>query len=419
MSDTASAKAATPAEDGEDGDPFSQMDPEMARCPQPIYREMRAAMRVVPMDGSVILGGRAEIDEALRNHHTFSSDMSAVDLQNIRPLIPLQIDPPEHKQYRRILDPLFAPKKMAELEAPVAKLVNDLIDRFEDRNDINFATDFSTLFPTQVFLVLLGLPVKDLPTFLAMKDGIIRPNHVTGASYGSDEAVRFQKATADSVYAYFEKVLDERESDPRDDLLSQFLVTEIALSPEEEKRQLTRHEILDICFLLLIAGLDTVTATLDCMFAYLAEHDAQRRQICEDPTVIPDAVEELLRWETPVMGIVRSAKTDAEIGGCPIAKGDHVVAMLGSANTDEADIDDADVVRFDRETNRHIAFGGGVHRCLGSHLARLELRVALREWHRRIPDYSIAEGTELVYTGGIRSIEDFPMVLAAPAGPRA
>ena len=154
------------------------------------------------------------------------------------------------------------------------------------------------------------------------------------------------------------------------------------------------------------------------MFAYLAQHPDQRRQICDDPTMIPAAVEELLRWETPVMGIVRSAVADGEIGGCPIAQGDRVVALIGSANTDEVDVPDADVVRFDRTVNRHLAFGGGVHRCLGSHLARLELRVALREWHRRIPDYCVAEGADLVYTGGIRSIEDFPMVLAAATRPR-
>ncbi len=400
----------TAADDG--GDPFSRMDPEMARRPQAVYRDMRAAMRVVPMDGSVILGGRAEVDEALRNHKLYSSDMSAVDLQNVRPLIPLQIDPPEHKQYRRILDPLFAPKRMAALEQPVTDLVNDLINTFGDRTDINFATEFSTLFPTRVFLVLLGLPVEDLPIFLAMKDGIIRPHHVTGTEFGADEAIAYQKETADSVYAYFEAVFDQREQEPRDDLLSGFLATEI------EGRRLTRHEILDICFLLLIAGLDTVTATLDCMFAYLADHEDQRREICDDPSVIPAAVEELLRWETPVMAIVRSATVDGEIGGCPVAKGDQVVAMLGSANTDEAYFDDAEVVRFDRSVNRHLAFGGGVHRCLGSHLARLELRVALREWHSRIPDYSIAEGVELTYTGGIRSIEDFPMVLTAPARER-
>jgi len=409
MSETAeTAETADEAGSG-DEDPFGQMDPAMARCPQPVYRDMRAAMRVVPMDGSVVLGGRAEIDEALQNAEVFSSNMSAVDLQNIRPLIPLQIDPPHHKKYRKVLDPLFAPRKMTELEAPVTELVNDLIDQFGDRTDINFANDFSTRFPTHVFLTLLGLPLDDLPTFLAMKDGIIRPNHVVGTPFGTHKAVAHQKATADSIYRYFDSVLDEREREPRDDLLSEFLVTEVDGTP------LTRHEILDICFLFLIAGLDTVTATLDCMFAFLAGHPDHRRQLVDDPGVIPAAVEELLRWETPVMGIVRAAVADAEIGGCPIAKGDHVIALIGSANTDDAFFEDADEVRFDRESNRHIAFGGGIHRCLGSHLARLELRIALREWHRRIPDYSVAEGVELEYTAGIRSIEDFPMTLARPA----
>ncbi|MBL8774982.1 MAG: cytochrome P450 [Acidimicrobiales bacterium] len=391
-------------------DPFSQMDPAMARAPQPVFAEMRAAMRVLPMEGSVVLAGRAEVDEALRQADVFSSNMSAVDLQNVRPMIPLQIDPPDHKKYRRILDPLFAPRKVAaELEEPVTELVNELIDELDDRTEIDFAADFSTRFPTQVFLTLLGLPLENLPTFLAMKDGIIRPNHVVGTAFGTPEAVAHQKATADSIYAYFDEVLDEREREPRDDLLSEFLATEV------DGVRLTRHEILDICFLFLIAGLDTVTATLDCMFAFLAEHPDHRRQIVEDPELIPSAVEEMLRWETPVMGIVRAAVADTEIAGCPVKKGDHVIALIGSANTDEEFLEDADEVRFDREVNRHIAFGGGIHRCLGSHLARLELRIALREWHRRIPDYSVPEGHELVYTAGIRSIEHFPMVLARPA----
>jgi cytochrome P450 len=176
-----------------------------------------------------------------------------------------------------------------------------------------------------------------------------------------------------------------------------------------EGEKLTREDILDICFLFLIAGLDTVTATLDCMFAYLAAHPDQRQQIVDDPAIIPAAIEELLRWETPVMGIARVAVADTEMAGCPIHKGDNVMVMIGSVNTDEADLPDADVVRFDREVNRHVAFGGGVHRCLGSHLARLELRVALRQWHKRITDYSVPEGHTLVYTPSIRSIDYFPM----------
>ena len=210
MADTTTSPPGEAVEQTAD-DPFQRMDPEMAKAPQAAYQALRAAMRVMPMEDSVILGGRAEVDDALRNHALYSSNMSAVDLQNVRPLIPLQIDPPEHKQYRRILDPIFAPKKMAVMEGPVTDLVNDLIDRFGDRREINFATDFSTLFPTQVFLVLFGLPVDELATFLAMKDGIIRPHHVTGTEFASPESIDYQKATASSVYAYFEEVLDRRQ----------------------------------------------------------------------------------------------------------------------------------------------------------------------------------------------------------------
>jgi len=390
------------------GSPFSAMDPEMAANPQPVFKMLREASPVMPIDGvGVLLTGRAEIEEAFRHPEVFSSNMSAVDLGNIRPLIPLQIDPPEHKKYRKILDPIFAPKQMALLEEPVTQLVNDLIDRFVGQDEIDFAADFSVPYPSLVFLTLLGLPLDELPRFVAMKDGIIRPDRVTGSGWDSPEMVAHQRATATSIYEYFDGVLDEREAERRDDILSLFLDSEV------EGHKLTREEILDICFLFLIAGLDTVTATLDCMFAYLSQHPEQRQRIVDDPSIIPAVVEELLRWETPVIGVARVAVEDTELGGCPVHKGDQVMVMLISANTDEAELADAEEVRFDREVNRHIAFGGGVHRCLGSHLARQELRIALREWHRRIPDYSIGPDTNLEYTAGIRSIEHFPMLLRA------
>ena len=218
---------------------------------------------------------------------------------------------------------------------------------------------------------------------------------------------QYQQKIADSVYAYFDEVLDQREKEPKDDLLSHFL------SAEVDGDRLSREDILDICFLFLIAGLDTVTATLDCMFAFLAEHPEHRRQLSENPDIIPNAIEELLRWETPVMMVSRVAVQDVELAGCPVHKGDHAIVVIGSANTDEAEFPDAHEVRFDREVNRHIAFGGGIHRCLGSHLARLELRVALREWHKRIPEYEIEPDHELVYTTGIRSIDYFPMRFTA------
>ncbi|HXN60300.1 MAG TPA: cytochrome P450 [Acidimicrobiales bacterium] len=403
----------TTTADADLANPLLGMDPEMAANPQPVYQFMREEP-VMPIElpghrHGVLLSRRAEIDEALRHPEIFSSNMDAVDLKNKRPMIPLQIDPPDHKKFRKLLDPIFAPRKMALMDDEVSRLVNHLIDQFVERGEVDFAKEFSIPFPSQVFLALFGLPLDELDRFLTMKDGIIRPDHVTGKLYGSREASAYQQMIADSVYDYFNEILDQREVERQDDLLSHFIDAEV------EGDRLTREDILDICFLFLIAGLDTVTATLDCMFSFLAQHPDHRRQLVEEPALIPNAIEELLRWETPVMGVARVAVQDTELNGCPVKSGDQVMIMIGSANTDEAEFSDADEVRFDREVNRHIAFGGGIHRCLGSHLARLELRVALREWHKRIPDYQIVPGHTLAYTPGLRSIDYFPMQFTAPA----
>jgi cytochrome P450 len=384
------------------------MDPEMAANPQSTFKLLRDEMPIMSVDmpsggKGVVLSRKEDIMTTLRDPEVFSSNMDAVDLKNKRPMIPLQIDPPDHKKFRKLLDPIFAPRKMAAMDDEVSALANHLIDGFIDRGEVDFAEEFSIPFPSQVFITLLGLPLEELPTFLKMKDGIIRPDHVTGKLYGSKAASEYQQEIADSVYDYFNLILDQREVERRDDLLSLFLDAEV------EGDRLTREDILDICFLFLIAGLDTVTATLDCMFSFLAQNPEHRRQLVENPEVIPNAIEEMLRWETPVMGIARVAVEDTELSGCPVHKGDQVMVMIGSANTDEAEFPDGDVVRFDRDVNPHIAFGGGIHRCLGSHLARMELRVALREWHKRIPEYEVEPGHTLVYTPGIRSIDHFPM----------
>ena len=395
-------------EDTTAGSPFASMDPDMAAHPQVMFKALRDECPVMAIEGTgVVLTRKVEIDEAFRHPEVYSSNMDAVDLKNARPMIPLQIDPPEHKKYRKLLDPIFAPRRMAAMDDSVSRIVNNLIDGFIDQGEVDFAQAFSVPFPSEVFLTLLGLPLGELDRFLAMKDGIIRPDHVIGKPYGSRAVNDFQQKVADSVYEYFNEILDEREVTRQDDLLSHFLDAEV------EGNRLTRNDILDICFLFLIAGLDTVTATLDCMYAFLAQHPEHRQQLVDDPSLIPSAIEELLRWETPVMGVVRASLEDTSLGGCPVKKGDQVMLMIGSANTDEAEFEDADTVRFDREANRHIAFGGGSHRCRGSHLARLELRVALREWHRRIPEYSVEPDHTLVYTGGIRSIDHFPMRFTA------
>jgi cytochrome P450 len=319
-----------------------------------------------------------------------------------RPMIPQQIDPPAQTRYRKLLDPLFSRKRTLQLEPEVRRQANLLIDKFIDDGECEFDRAFAIPLPCSVFLRLLGLPYEDLEMFLEIKDGIIRPNMKT---QDLEEMVQVRKEAGRKSYEYFEKEIDARQAKPRgDDLLDAFLSFEI------DGEKLSRNEILDICFLTLIAGLDTVTATLGCDVAFLASNPAQRRKLVDNPALIPGAVEELLRWETPVIAVPRKLTRDITVGGLELKQGELVTLLLGAANLDDAQFDAADAVNFERERNRHLAFGGGPHRCLGSHLARMELRVALEEWHRRIPDYQVKPGETPTYSVGIREVQYLPLV---------
>ena len=382
----------------------SVFDPEIARNPQPAYKMMRDLAPVVEIEEGgpftgVIVAKHEDVVHILRTPEIYSSGFDAVNIGQVRPLIPLQIDPPEHSTYRKVLDPLFAPRRIAPLEEGIRSLARGLVDQVADQGSCNFNQAFAEPFPSTVFLELLGLPLSRTQEFIDLKDGIIRPDASNPAE--RDEMVA---ATGQQIYAVLEEVIDARIEEPQDDFISGFLTAEI------DGHALTREDIVDIGYLFFLAGLDTVTASLDCMLAFLAQNPEHRRSLAADPSSIPHAIEEMLRWETPVPGVVRLATEDSELSGCPIPKGSQVVALLASANTDETFWDDADTVEFERAGNKHLTFGGGVHRCLGSHLARLELRVALEEWHARVPEYELAPGVELEYFAGLRQIEDLPLV---------
>jgi cytochrome P450 len=381
------------------------LDYKTASEPQPIYRMLRENSPILRTDeGGTVVSRHEDVEFALRHSELFSSDMDAVSIGNVRPLIPLQINPPEHVKYRRLLDPLFAPKQVALLENDVRKLSNQLIDDFIDTGECEFNHTFAIPLPCTVFLRLLGLPLEDLELFLEFKNNIIRPPAKDQAEFE-----RVQAATGQRIYAYFDKVLDERERQPRDDLMSGFLEAEV------DGQRLKREDILDICYLFLLAGLDTVTASVGCMVSYLASHPEQRQRLVDDPALVPGAVEELLRWETPVPGVPRVLTDAVELSGEQLEAGERVTVLLGSANIDEHEFPEPDHVDFERPANRHLAFGGGMHRCLGSHLARLELRVALEALHERIPDYTIKPGEEPQYSMGIRAVEYLPLVFTPPA----
>ncbi len=374
-------------------------DPEMLKAPQAGYRMLQATMPVMRVpDGPTVIARHDDVMFALKNPQLFSS-INAIEIGNIRPLIPLQIDPPDHVKYRRLLDPIFAPREVAKLEPKVRALVTELIDDFIESGECEFASALAVPLPSKVFLELLGLPFQDLDRFLGWKDDIIRP-----AGETIDDAKRVQAAAGQALYDYFAPVIADRRVHPRDDLLTLFVRAAI------DGHQLDDDEVADICYLFLIAGLDTVTATLTCSIAYLAEHPDRRDAVAADPSLVPGAVEELLRWECPVPGVPRQATQDVEIAGETIKAGENVICLLGSANVDESEFPDPELVDFARQGNRHLGFGGGVHRCLGSHLARLELRVAMEEIHRRFGDYALKPDSTPNYTHGLRGLDYLPLV---------
>ena len=376
--------------------------PEIVREPQPVYERLRAEAPVLETPVGVVLSRHEDVAYALRHPELFGSDMDAVHLGNERPLIPLQIDPPDHRRYRKILDPLFAPREVNRLDGEVRALTNSLIDAFVDAGEVEYASAVAVPLPCTVFLALMGLPQEELGYFLSLKDGIIRPE----GGFGTAECRDAQRATGLAIYDYFAHAVADRRAHPRDDLITRFTAA------DAEGDRLSDEEILDICFLFIMAGLDTVTASLGCSMAYLAQHPGARAALVDDPDLIPGAVEELLRHEGVVPGSARVCAQDTEINGTPIKQGTPVHLLIASANLDPGEFPDPDRVDFSRSGNRHLAFGGGVHRCLGSHLARLELVVALEEWHRRIPEYAIAPGREPSYITGLRAVDELPLVFS-------
>jgi cytochrome P450 len=375
------------------------------RCaddPHPVYHEVHERCPVARAPGmfgghSVTISRYDDVLWALKHPEVFSSK-DVVKIGNDVPLIPLSVDPPDHAKYRRLLDPQFSPKRMADLEPEARALVNEIIDEFVGKGECDFHEDFATPLPSTIFLALMGLPKEDLPQFLLWRDDTIRP--VADATATAEEK---REAAGKAIEDYFETKIAEKRAHPDDRLLSTLVHGEI------EGRPLTHDELIGTTHLLLLGGLDTVTATLDCMIAYLAAHPDRRDAIVADPELASGAIEELLRTETPVMVVPRLIAQDAELGGVALQAGDHAVLLLGAANLDEGEFPDPDTVGFDRPGNRHLAFGGGPHRCLGSHLARLELKVALEEFHRRITDYAMPAGTELHFSPGIRQSDHLPL----------
>ena len=376
---------------------------ERSACPREFFATRRAAGpldRFSPDD--VMLLRRVDVEHALTHWEDYSSEIAGI-MGSEEPIIPLNVDPPLHVKYRRLLDPYFAPKKMAALQPAVQQHTNDLIDAFVDRGSCDFSTEIAVPLPCSTFLSLFGLPLDELDDLVRWKDIMIRPQSVEP---DATKALALQAETAKEIYERFAHEMSDRRVRPRDDLISHLAHAEI------DGERLSDSEVLRTCFLMLSAGLDTVTVSLECIFAFLVEHGAARRLLVEQPGAEVDLVEELLRWETPVQAVARRAARDVELAdGTVIPAGTNVSIGIASANVDPEGLPGADSIDVGRGDLRSYAFGGGPHRCLGSNLARMELRTVVRTWHDRIPEYSLAPGAALVWNSSmLRGLDHLPLV---------
>ncbi len=293
------------------------------------------------------------------------------------PLIPIDIDPPDHADYRKILLPLFTPKAIAKLDEGMHDTARELAEKVAEGDLVDASALFARPMPTIIFSRLAGFPEEDWPKFDQWVDDIIYERTV--------DPDRAYKA-GDEVMAYFDDVLKSREGQPpRDDLI------EVLTNAEIKGRKLTRDELLSYCYLLFLAGLDTTAWAIRSSLWYLAQNKEAQKQLRDDFDLIPDAVEEFLRTLSPVQAMARTCKRDTVVSGEEIKEGERVVLVFGAGNRDPETYDDPNEIIIDRENNRHLAFGGGIHRCLGSNLGRQEVIVALEEFLDAVDDFALAE----------------------------
>jgi cytochrome P450 len=352
-----------------------------------------------------------DVSAALRQPELFSSRsvlhvyqgpklIDPAEADAVRGMIPEELDPPEHTRYRQLLTPLFAPQAIETLEPMIRSWCVELIDGFAERGSCDLNREFARQYPTMIFLRLMGLPEAGAGDFLDTVHDRIREATQLGLSETQSMSGAYIMAMAE----HMNTVLDERRAERRDDIVSYLLDVEI------DGRPLDETELQQICTLLYAAGLDTVAGQLGYMFLHLAQHPEHRRLVTEQPQRIPAFVEEALRAYS-IVTTNRIVTRDVEFAGCPMKAGDRVLLSIPAADRDPLQFPDAATFDVDRTNNRHIAFAAGPHRCLGSHLARLELRIAVEEWHRRIPDYTLGPDADVTFhIGGVAGVDQLPLV---------
>lgn len=375
---------------------FDHTDATWVADPFPIWDQLRRTCPVAHSDryGGTWLPVRHD-DVAAVAYDTEHFTSRSVVVSEVRPgpddlpapigiAPPITSDPPFHALARRLLLPAFAPKRVQELEPFTRELCRELLDGCAGRDEVDAAVDYAQHIPLRVIVRMLGFPQEDADIFRRFIRMVLEDVDLTAEE---------RMEQGGELDAYITARIDEHLADPRDDL------TTFLLSAELDGQKLELDHVRGTMVLLMIAGIDTTWSAIGASLWHLASHPEDRQRLVREPGLLPTAVEEFLRAYAPVT-MARLVAQDFEFEGCEMREGDWLLLPFPAANRDPEVFPDADRVVIDRVENRHAAFGLGIHRCIGSNLARMELTVAIEEWLRRFPDFELADPGAVTWSAG-------------------
>lgn len=357
------------------------------RCPVPSTQRFHGAYIVTRYDDAVAV---AQDPATFSSRVTMVTDAHPDDIK--LSLGPLTLDPPLHAPLRRALLPAFNPRRVADLELVVSRIVSELLDEIGDRQDVDAATEFAEQVPVRLMSHLFGVPVAQGAAFKGWVDGILKDGLLD---------IEVARNANRAIQAYFvEKLRSRRESgEHHDDLVSTVLEARVT-EEDGTSRPLTDREQIGTLYVLLLGGVDTTWSLIGAALIHLGSNPVDLERLTGEPELIPGAIEEFLRVYSPATA-ARVINHDAAIAGCPVDGGKRLLISYPSANRDAAVFERAEEVIIDRQHNRHVAFGVGIHRCIGSNLARMETEVALRGWLQRFPRFTLAcDPSEIRWSNG-------------------
>jgi len=377
---------------------FDHTDPQWVADPYPIWDELRATCPVAHSDrygGTWLPVSHEDVAAVAYDTEHFTS--RSVVVSELRPgpddlpapiglAPPITSDPPFHAMARRLLLPAFSPKRIAALEPFTRQLCGELLEAVAARKEFDAAVEYAQHIPLRVIVRMLGFPQEDADLFRRFIRMVLE-------DVGQSAEERQAQVDDGELDDYMNARIAEHLDNPQDDL------TTFLLDAELDGNKLAPDHVRGTMVLLMIAGIDTTWSAIGASLWHLAQNPADRRRLAAEPDLMATAIEELLRAYAPVT-MARLVAEDFEFKGRQMREGDWLLLSFPAANRDPGFFPDADKVLIDRAENRHAAFGLGIHRCIGSNLARMELRVALEEWVKRYPDFELADPTEVTWSAG-------------------